>query len=438
MLLPHLLASCKKVTLFNGKTYGGKVIIVGAGAAGLYAAYLLHLQGVDVQLIEASDRIGGRIRALKNFADFTIELGAEEVHGEQSLWYDMVKASGAAFIETELNDLYYFNGSLKTEAQATENTFFNSMNELIDSLPEYSGDDITAEQWGNNAGLSNNIDHLFNALIGNEHGTSNSRVGLYGLREEYEKWTSGNENLLLKDSDFITVLEERFSSIVDKVLLNTPVSAIDYSGSEIVLTDTEGGTHEADKVILTVPLTILKNNSIFFTPQLDASRLNAYQKIGMDRGIKVILKFDERKWPENTGGIYGNGLVPLFWATGAGGRGTDTILTAFVNGENAEQLALLGDNMISTILTELDNIVGDVSSHYVDHFIQDWGNEPFIGGAYSYPKPGTGDAREVIAQHIENKIYFAGEATHTGGHFATVHGAMETGLRAVNEILNSI
>ena len=106
-------------------------------------------------------------------------------------------------------------------------------------------------------------------------------------------------------------------------------------------------------------------------------------------------------------------------------------------GEKAEQLAALGSEIIPTLLSELDHLLGDVSTHYLEHHIQDWGAEPFIRGAYTYPKPGTGNSREVIAEPIKGKIFFAGEATHTGGHYATVHGAMETGLRAVTEILSS-
>ncbi len=437
-LMQQFLLACKPDTLHQGRTYSGKVIVVGAGAAGLYAAYLLHLQGVDVQLLEASSSIGGRVKSLSNFADFTVELGAEEVLGERSIWYDMVRASGAKFIDTNLTNHYYFNGSLKSETQAVENTFFNNMIELISSIKDYTGNDITALAWGNNSGLSTNVIHLFEALIGNKNGTSNARLGMFGLREVEEKWTAGNENISLKDKSFIEIFEERFTTVLGKVVLNTPINAIDYSGAKIILYDEAGNIYEADKVIVTLPISILKNQSVLFTPALDANRLNAFQKIGMDRGLKVILKFDERFWPENTGSIYGNGLIPEFWATAAGGRGTDNVLTAFVHGENAELLAALGTNMISTILSEIDNILGKGSDHYVDHFIQDWGDEQYIQGAFSYSKPGTENAREIIAENINNRIYFAGEATHTGGHAATVHGAMETGLRAVNEILNAI
>ena len=435
-LFPSLFSSCKKETLYSDSTFKGDVIIIGAGASGMYAAYLLAQQGINVRVLEASDSYGGRVKSLTDFADFHIELGAEVIHGERSLWYDMVLASGAKFITADSNDYFYFNGSLKTEEEAVSNTFFNAMRTMVDIAPSYSGSDISAASYGQLSGLNNNVSHLFNALLANENGTSAERLGMHGLRDADEKWTAGNKNFMLKDKSLLQVMEQRFSSIIDKISLNTEVISIDYSTNKILITDANDNTYETDKVILTVPISILKDGDISFNPALPADKTNAFQKIGFDVGMKIILKFDERIWQENTGSIYGQGLVPEFWATAAGGRSsTDSLLTAFVTGEKAEQLSLLGDSILPTVLSELDVILGDATSHFVSGHVQDWGNEPYIRGAYSYPKIGTGNARDIASLNLAGKVFFAGEAMHTAGHFATVHGAMETALRAVHEIL---
>jgi len=429
--------------LFSKSDFSGNVIIVGAGVAGMYAAYLLHKQGVDVQVLEASSVYGGRVKALKNFADFDIELGAEEIHGERSLWNDLVRNSGAELISSQLNELYYFNGSFKTYAQATENTFFNRVLDVIDGFGQYAGDDISAAAFGNISGIHSSVAHIYNGMVGNEMGSSNAEVGMYGLREIEEKWTAGKIDSRVRNRSFIQILEESFSEILSKIKLETPITAIDYSGAKVKLVGNDETIYEADKVIVTVPVSVLKSNAISFSPALSTERVNALERIGMDRGMKIIFKFSERLWPENSSYMYATGLVPLYWATGAGGRGEDVYLTAFVCGENADILSAQGDAMIASILSELDTLFGDATSKYVSHYIQDWGDEEFIQGgdeefiqgAYSYSKPGTGNAREIIAKDLGSKVYFAGEATHTQGHFATVHGAMETALRAVNEIL---
>jgi len=95
---------------------------------------------------------------------------------------------------------------------------------------------------------------------------------------------------------------------------------------------------------------------------------------------------------------------------------------------------------VSVAVQELDGLFGSnaASAALVDSHIQDWSKEPFIRGAYSYPNPGSEPLRSTLAQSIDKKLYFAGEATHHQGHFATVHGAMETAYRAVDELTDDL
>jgi monoamine oxidase len=161
----------------------------------------------------------------------------------------------------------------------------------------------------------------------------------------------------------------------------------------------------------------------------------------MGDGLKIILKFNEAFWPANLGSIVGPGPVPEFWTTASGGRSdNNNLLTAFVNGENAESLIALGDGMIPAILAQLDTFFGNgvATANYADHFIMNWADMPYIRGAYSYPKPGMApETRGLLKVAVNNKIYFAGEAVHDGGHHGTVHGAMESALAAVTKILTT-
>jgi len=135
-------------------------------------------------------------------------------------------------------------------------------------------------------------------------------------------------------------------------------------------------------------------------------------------------------------------VVPEYWSTGVGGRSVqDNVLTAFVMGSYAENLLALGSGMIQAILNDLDHMYGTgvaTNGNLAASYVMNWGADPFTKGTYSYPIPGGSGAREIIATTIGNKIFFAGEATHTAGHNSTVHGAMETGLRAVEELFKSV
>jgi lysine-specific histone demethylase 1B len=118
--------------------------------------------------------------------------------------------------------------------------------------------------------------------------------------------------------------------------------------------------------------------------------------------------------------------------------GKDNILLAFIMGDQAAALSALGSDAAITaaLLKELDSMYdGKATTSFVASFVQNWTTNPFIRGAYSYSTVGMGNARTTAAQSIDNKLFFAGEAMNLNGHHQTVHGAIETGYKAVIDIL---
>ncbi len=434
MLMPSLLASCKKDEI----EFSGKAIVIGAGAAGMYAAYLLNDYDVDVTVLEAAPVYGGRIRPLQGFSDFTIELGAEEVHGEKSLWYDIITSLNKEFVNADDESFYFIDNLLKSETQLANDADLNALYDLIDNIENYLGADKTMDQYLSDNNIAQRVSHIGNALLGNEYGTSNTRLGAAGVAASGRKWDAGDQNFMLKNSHYLSVLEEKFAAILPEIQLNTQIKKIDYSGSQVVLTDQNGNTYAADKVIITVPLAILQSGDIEFIPSLSASKQSAISAIGMNTGMKIILKFSTTFWVANLGSVYGSGYVPEFWSTGLGRSAENNTLTAFVMGEKAEYLSSLGAGAIDVVVAELDQMYGAgvASGSLIASYIMDWSKEPFIKGAYSYQKVGTGDSRSTLAQSIDDKIFFAGEATNIEGHEATVHGAIQTADTAVEELVS--
>lgn len=433
------LASCAKLDFDDAISFKGNVAIIGAGASGMYAAHLLMRKGIQVTIYEASSRYGGRIRALEGFSDFPVELGAEEVHGAKSVWFDMMNASSVQFVESEDQDYFFVDNAVKSETQLEGDSDFQRVQQLLEEIGNYSGGEMTAQVYGNTRGITERVRHIWNAWVGNEHATDNTRIGMLGLAEEDQLWSSGEDNFLLAGRSCLSVLEEQLADVLPRIVLNTPIVHVNYTEGKVKLTDSSGGVYEADRVLVTIPITILNSTDIVFEPVLPLLHRQSMNKIGMGRGMKVILKFSQRFWPEDMGSLIGTGLVPEFWTTAAGRSANNNLLTAFVHGQNAETLSELGEGMIATILDELDTYFGAgvASGAYADHYIMDWGNEVYIKGAYSFPKLNTGNARELLAEPVASKIFFAGEATHTKGHFGTVHGALETAVRAAKEILTA-
>jgi monoamine oxidase len=302
-LLPQLISSCSKPSLPNPPDNPNQppIIIIGAGAAGLYAAWKLFSQGYNVLILEASGQHGGRIRSLSNFADFDVELGAEEVHGNNSLWYDMVAASGANFVNDDNIDFYYLNNQLRNETQAENVNGVTAAWNFVNNATQYSGSsDKTVQEHLNTANIPTSAHFIVNAQVGNEYGTSDNILSIKGISEEDALWTAGNNNYALSDRTFLSVIEEHCESILPFIRYNKKVTEINYSAADTVEVMVSGGARfSCSRVIVTVPLQILKNNVIDFIPALPDWKVNAIDKIGMGAGMKIILKFSDRFWNPN-------------------------------------------------------------------------------------------------------------------------------------------
>ena len=415
---------------------GLRVVVIGAGAAGLYAGWTLQDEGASVTILEASAVHGGRLRVLEGFADFPIELGAEEVHGERSILHTLLVADGARFVDADDADVYFVDGERRGEGVLEEDDFADA-EAFVDALGDWEGDDVTIAARIADEGLAARTNFLTDAWIGNEFGAQNDLIGARSLAQGDAAWTAGGANFALDGTTLLGHLESALAAILPAVKTGQVVTRVDHDADGVTVTCADGTTYAADAVIVAVPITILRDGDITFSPALPDDKLAAIGKVPMGAGMKVVLSFARRFWDANTGSIYGAAHVPEFWATGLGRSDENLVLTAFVMGDKAEALSAMGDDAIATVLADLDTIYGAgvASGAYVDGVILDWLKEPTIRGAYSYPGPGSHAARAIVAEAVGETVYFAGEATHTEGHFGTVHGALETGERAAEAVL---
>lgn len=446
VILPSIYSSCKKEDLIGKNLFNGKVIVIGAGASGIYAAHLLMKNGVDVTILEASNRVGGRMIANTDFSDFPIEMGAEEIHGKRSVLYDLASfVSSENLVEHEGKDFYWMNNLLRDEQNLLSQSEFagevETMFQLIDSFGSYPEENKLLSQYLVDFPLNSILHPIVNALVANEYGSSSNRIGMLALKEAEAGYSSGNQSFGLNGISYWQLFERAFSDAIGKVVLNEAVQLIDYSSDSILVKTNQGNEYKANRVLITVPLTMLKNNSIDFIPDLPPGKNQAIQSIEMGNGLKITLKFSGSFWEAETNSIIGASLVPEYWVTAADKTSNGFYLTAFVMGESADNLALLSENAaIQELISELSTLYpnGNVQSLFSGEFLyKNWENEPYIGGAYSYPSIHSAGQREVLASAISKKLFFAGEACNFNGHLATVHGAMETGYRAALEILEA-
>jgi len=427
ILLPStLLTTCRKETLFEDVTYDGKVIIIGAGAAGLYAAYILKSKGIDFQILEASSTYGGRLGKLTGFANFPIDTGAQWLHGENSILGDLIKSSKTKITRDDSETKFWFN------------------NQLIDALPQntniFEGEelpDISYEAYALQNGLGNEYKYIIENIAGDQ-GAAASHLSVYGNNKDEENWSAGDDDFKFEETFFDLIDKEIGSQVKDQILINTIITKIDYSQSEIKLTDSNNNTFNANKVIITVPISILKSGDIQFIPALPIEKTTAFSKIGMDAGMKVFLKFSNKFFDQN---IIGGSVCAAYADDSIGKAQYDNILLAFIMGNQAEYLTSLGSDVAITaaLLQELDLMYnGQATASFIASHVENWTTNPFVKGAYSYSTVGMGDARKTASQALSEKLYFAGEAMNTNGHHQTVHGAIETGYREVINMLTDI
>ena len=432
LLLPAWLSGCRKEKLGNFPE-GFKILVVGAGAAGLYAAKKMKEHGAEVQILEASEVIGGRIRKTEDFADYPIDLGAEWIHGKKSLSHQLASDAGVDFYKDNSDDAYLMNGSLQANIS---NAQLEQVWAILDGEQSYSGADISVLQYAQQQGFDSSLYPILEYISG-DFGTSSQRLSILNTPREAENWSSGSGDFKFKKTYFDLLHDVIAPTVLDNVVFNAPVMQIDYSGSTVIATTENGDTFEADRILVTASVAVLKTGSIAFTPQLSQEKLSAIQSIGMDAGMKICMRFSQDFWDGSN--IIGTDLSPSYISSAYGKNGSDNVLTAFVMGDKAAHLSSLGTGAVQVLTNELDVLFnGQASASLIDSLVMDWSQEPYVRGAYSYSTVGIGNSREVLAHSIGSKVYFAGEATALNGHYQTVQGAMESGEREFKHILESV
>lgn len=422
------------------------MIVIGAGAAGLHAARMLQARGEQVTVLEASDRTGGRVRSIDGFSDGPLELGAEELHGERSLPYRIARARGLP-VRACLERMHLWSDLCAGQRTVLRDgdPDLDAALRFFDELPDHCGPDVPLAQAM--APLSPRARDVLDAMVGNEYGSSSDRLGMTGLALAEQAWCKeGSRNYALDGLPLSALLTWE----APPVLLNQPVSAIDWSGDEVVVSTRSGWRFAAGQVIVTVPLPVLRDGDIAFTPALPAGMRHAARAIGAGPTLKILLRFKRPLWPPRRRAlcILGAPCAPQLWSSGRWGQRADDVLTALVSGAAAERLLDLGAKALPRLLADLDACrfsaeEGAASRLLAEHFIQDWSAEPFVRCGYSFPTVGSTPLRAELARPLRRpgaeqpSVVFAGEATHTR-LFGSLQGALLSAERAVRELRSDV
>jgi monoamine oxidase len=452
------------------------VIIVGAGAAGLAAAAKLAQSGQRVALLEARDRIGGRIftrhlPAAAGLAPMCIELGAEFIHGLPSATWSLVGQAKLSAYELEGSELSFINGNWAPPVNQPATHAIVDMMQWLESRP---GCDMSFAEYQSaaradaaTAAAAANYVEGFNAA-------DRHRIGIASLavQQRAEDAIEGDRIFHIAEGydALMEFLAAQCRAAGGEIALGTPVRGVDWRrGSVRVETGTGAsgtgvGTAAADarelrarQVLITVPLGVLLADGIVFTPA-PAQILAHAQRLAMGDVVRVVLVFRERFWrdrrapsiPEDVrrklddlSFLFTPAEVPPTWWTP--NPVPTPVLTAWIGGPKATELrrtiAASGDPLtlprrcLATLARIFELSFAELQSLLVDWHEHDWSADPYSCGAYSYVPAGALDVPAKLAAPVEETLYFAGEHTDLTGHWGTVHAALGTGVRAAEQML---
>jgi monoamine oxidase len=484
LAIPAWLSSCSEDEKGPEIKYDGVVGIVGAGAAGLAVADYLISKGVKVKIFEASSKIGGRVDSLRQSsplfnilaADFPVELGADRISGTDSEFGKIVQQERIPrtfFHDAPTNsvDYYIINDEYVTQADAEARADFQQLKAFRDSgLAAYTGGGSVQDA----AGASAEMQGILNSWLGNAYGSSADRIGASAMGEALTLLETAHDKkeFTLRANPIINVLTSRYDNAVKKVKLNSAVKAVNYSGSDTItltiLNPTDGSetSETVTKLVVTSPVKILKDNTkISFTPGLPGTKIAALNRIGMDASIRIIIEFrqngffgTDEELNVNPAFIFGGEVCPSYFLSGVGRSTFNVTVSITINGPQAEALSLLPDaEKVEKILDEMDVVFeGKATENIRKYFpqeippdvdptnpmiylVKDWTKMEYIGGGQSYPLVGGTNADRVeLAAPVNDKLFFAGEATDFTGEFGTISGAIKSGERAAKELIDVI
>lgn len=429
-----------------------EVLIIGAGAAGLSALRELDRAGVDVLCLEARDRIGGRILTVRDpHSPVPLELGAEFIHGRPKEIWSIIRAGNLAAYDVTDHALYIESGKVQSRDEAW--LLVGRVNDEIRKAAAHGPDQSFAE-FISRTNHANETKRLATNFVEGFNAAREEIVGIASLAQDMQAADEidGDRSFRLL-SGYDAIPHHLLACIQDahsKLRLNTAVKAADWRPGSVVIRARSpllGSqcTFSAHQVIFTVPLGVLQNGSIQFTPE-PAETLSAARRLAFGQVFRAVVCFREAVWEQNpdladAGFLLSDHPVfPTWWTTLAVRA---PVLTGWSAGPRADPL--LGQSRetvlsyaLQSLATMIGTNAGELSGFVESFYFHDWQADPFACGAYSYVPVNQLPAREFLALPVEDTLYFAGEATELNGHSATVHGAIASGVRAARQVLDNL
>ena len=446
----------------TGVRANADVIVIGGGASGLTAAAELAEAGLSVIVLEARDRIGGRIFTItsepqRSRPTFPIELGAEFIHGRPSEILDVLRRNKIPLHEVKGDSWCVTHGRIESC------DFFSEVDDILQKMDNNQPDEsFTSFLRRYCPRAPKAVKQRTLNYVSGFNAADPAKVGVHWLVQQMkaEEKIQGDRAFRTRGgyAELVDVLRKRVAKAGVRVQLNAVARRVLWKQGRVAIHGVCKGKAfalTASRALATVPVGVLRGRHgqegvIEFSPALPRDKLKAIAGIEMGKAVRLVLQFRERFWErirpgsrqktlDQMGFLFSeNKWFPTWW-TAMPAR--FPILTAWGAGQSAERIESDSMPVEQRALRTISELLGlelDEANRLLEKvYFHDWQSDPFSRGAYSYVKAGAADAPKILGQPVEDTLYFAGEAADISGNNGTVHAAIASAQRAVREILRA-
>ena len=441
----------------------GEVLVIGAGLAGLAAAYELDKAGFGVTVLEARGWPGGRVRTYRDsFADgLYAEMGAEYVAATDEYDHKYCKEFGLKVLTAKLYDGIFvrgkriamsalksgkaslpYEGTVKGRLFGQEAQFTKRWVEIIkktDTLPPeiLKLDNLSVVELLLEGGAPQDIITLYTYLNATESTARPHEMSALGMVRAHASASSFNEDVdegrIFGGAD---QLPKAFAHrLSNKILYNRPVRKIAHDAAAAEVWFEEGGTIRSmrtPRLVITIPFKVLREVAII--PQFSPEKMDIINTLGYGHVMKIAMQYKRRFWndPGSIGQrIFTDTKLRRIYDMSIDQPGPRGILMSFTSGADAEKLGMLsGEDRLRAALEETTKVWPEAPKYWEGAAIKYWNEDPWVRGSYFFMNVGQKLDYRKVAGKAEGRVHFAGEHTETN----SMDGAIKSGVRVAEEI----
>ena len=431
--------------------FDADVLIVGAGMAGLTAARALAERGVKVLVVEARDRVGGRVMTRKVDGGDVVELGAEFVHGRAPELFALMEEARVDIIERGGTILYEDGPGVLVANDGRDEQFFAPLQQLEDSDAE----DVPFAIWLEQQPMEPWQKTVLTGYVEGFNAANATRIGIraLGVQQKAEEASEGDRSWHVRGgySQLPEYLARRVRELGSDVRLNTKVRALRWQEGCATL-ETSTGAFTAPKCVITLPLGVLqqvnRKRGVEISPEPAA--IAHARRLAMGHAVRFTMVFREAWWLDTEtlnreelrelSFLFTLGDAATVWWTQHPEREAFPTITGWAGGPRAEALEGKSAGELGRAacvrLAAVFGVEEDVArASLLATYAHDWSGDSLALGAYSYVPAGSIDAPAKMTEPLADTLYFAGEHTDVTGHWGTVHAAQRSGLRVAAQVL---